>query len=259
MRPILFTIGDFPLHTYGILGAAAFLFIAFVGIWRGRALGMKPERVADLVFAITLLSLAGSRALFVIQNPEAAPTYSDWVDLRAGGLVFYGALLTGLPVASLLIRRFGFPFFATWDVFATAMPLGHALTRIGCLGAGCCYGAPTDVAWAVTFTHPHSGAPLGVPLHPTQLYEAGWLLLIGTVVNLRYPRRSFPGEITALYLAMYAVGRAVIEAFRGDVTRGFFLEAVLGQTLSYSQGVSILIFAVAVAFAWAGRRSTAQT
>ena len=255
MHPILFSIGDFSLHTYGILGAIAFLGIAFVGIWRGRAIGLVPERVADLVFATTLTSLFGSRVLFAIQNPDAVPDISSFFDLRAGGLVFYGALLTGLPVGSLLMRRFGFPFFATWDIFATAMPLGHALTRVGCFAAGCCHGAPADTPWAVTFTNPGSGAPLGVPLHPTQLYEAAWLALVGLIVNLRYSRRSFSGETTATYLALYAIGRGVIEAYRGDVTRGFFLEGVLGQLLTYSQGVSLLILAVAAAFWWVGRRT----
>lgn len=258
MHPILFTIGDFPLHTYGVLGSVAFLLVAGIGLVRGRAIGLVPERVADLVFITAITSLIGSRVLFVLQNPEVAVDAWAWVDIRSGGLVFYGALLTGLPVASLVVRWFGFPFFATWDIFATAMPLGHALTRVGCFAAGCCHGLPTNLPWAVTFTEPGAPAPLHIPLHPTQLYEAAWLLLVGIVVNLRYSRRRFEGEITALYLLLYALGRGVIEAFRGDATRGYFLPEVFGTWLSYSQGVSVLIALVAVGFAWAGRRRAQQ-
>jgi len=77
-------------------------------------------------------------------------------------------------------------------------------------------------------------------VHPSQLYEAGALLLIGVALNVLYPRRAFAGQITLTYLLLYAGARTVTEAFRGD-DRGFFLEGILGQTLSFSQGISACI------------------
>ncbi len=253
MHPIAFQIGDFPIHSYGLLGAVAFLLVAGIGLVRGRNLGLDLNRIADLIFLTAIASLLGSRALFLVQNPEVITHWSDWVNLRSGGLVFYGALLTGLPVATLLMRAFKMPVLATWDIFATAMPLGHALTRLGCLCAGCCFGLPSDAAWAIRFEHPLAVAPSGVALHPVQLYESAWLLIVALAVNLLYRRRQFSGQVTALYLFLYAIGRSVIELFRGDADRGWFLEGVLGPTLTYSQGVSLALACAALLLFWWGR------
>jgi phosphatidylglycerol---prolipoprotein diacylglyceryl transferase len=242
MHPVLFSIGTFEVHTYGFLGAVAFLSIAGVAITRGKRLGIAAERISDLIFWTAILSLAGSRALFVLQNPSAVSGFAEWFNLRGGGLVFYGALLTGVPVGSMLMLRSKMPYLATWDIFATAFPLGHALTRLGCFAAGCCHGSPTDVSWAVTFTNTRSVAPLNTALHPTQLYEAAALFSIGLICNLVYWKKRFDGQVIGTYLMLYAIGRSVVEEFRGDVTRGYFAKAFLGETLSYSQGVSIGVF-----------------
>jgi phosphatidylglycerol:prolipoprotein diacylglycerol transferase len=100
---------------------------------------------------------------------------------RSGG-VFYGGLILAVVVAFWYIGRHRLPFWTTCDVFAPGIALGHVTGRLGCLAAGCCYGSPTDVPWAITFTNPlaaaNVGTPLGIALHPTQVYEAGAELLI---------------------------------------------------------------------------------
>lgn len=248
MHPILFDVDGFAIHTYGAMGALGFLFTAFTALWRGRKLGVAPERIADLIFWSALVALVGSRIVFLLQNPSAAQTLGQMINLRTGGLVFYGAILFGVPTGSLLIKRYGMPFFATWDIFAAAFPIAHGFARIGCFSAGCCYGSPFDGAWAVTFTDPNSVAPLDVPLHPTQLYEAGFLFALGAVVNVVYARKPFHGSVMLVYLLGYAGGRAVVEMFRGDASRGYFLPEVFGSLLSYSQGISLglALFAVIV-------------
>lgn len=249
MMPVLFEVGGVPIHTYGVLGAVGFLVVTFLLLRRGRALGYDREAVIDVVFWGAIAGIVGSRLLFVVQHLDRMRTWSDWIDVRSGGLVFYGALIAGLPTVWLLCRRHGIPFLPFMDATATALPIGHALARVGCLAAGCCYGRPTDLPWAVTF-HGHSGTdvPAGVPLHPTQLYEAGWLLVVAVLLAIAWPKRRFDGQITAMYLALYGVGRAVIEAFRGDPDRGWFLEPLLGHALSLSQGLSLVaaLFAAAV-------------
>jgi phosphatidylglycerol:prolipoprotein diacylglycerol transferase len=247
MHPILFHLGDYPIHSYGFLGGLGFLLVATMALIRGRALGLVPDRLADLMIGTGFSALVGARALFLWQNPEAWQGPYSLVDLRSGGLVFYGGLLTGLPVAAVLLRRFGLPAFATWDLFATGLPLGHALTRVGCHLAGCCWGAPTDLPWAVRYSDPLAAAPLGQALHPVQLLEAGWLLALGLACNLRYPHRRWDGEVTLWWLGGYAAGRFALESLRGDEARGLFLPQWLGDTLSFSQGVSLLLGAGAVA------------
>jgi phosphatidylglycerol:prolipoprotein diacylglycerol transferase len=246
MHPILFDINGFEIHSYGFMGAMGFLFTAFSALARGRKLGIRSERMADLMFWSALVALAGSRLVFILQNPGAFSTWQEYVNLRTGGLVFYGAILFGVPMGSFLIWRFKMPFFATWDIFGAAFPIAHGLSRIGCFLAGCCYGSHYTGPGSVIFTDPRSVAPLNAPIHPTQLYEAFFLFALGIGVNLLYWRKRFDGQVMLVYLLCYAVGRSVIETFRGDASRGYFLPEVLGELLTYSQGFSIVMAAIAI-------------
>lgn len=246
MHPVLLTVGGFPLFSYGVMGALGFLVVALVVLRRSRALFLNLDRVADVVVWTSVAALVGARGLFLLQNPVGS--LGEAVNIRGGGLVFYGALLVGLPVAALLVRRHRIPLLPFLDVVATALPLGHAVSRLGCFLAGCCYGRP--VSWGVVFHHPLSDAPTGTPLHPTQLYEAIGLLAIGAVLHLAYRRRRFDGQVLLLYLVSYAALRSVVEVFRGDLTRGFLVEG----WVSFSQGVSVLVAVAALALMAAGAR-----
>ena len=130
-------------------------------------------------------------------------------------------------------------------MFAPGIALGHVIGRLGCLMAGCCYGRPTSVPWAVTFTDPFAqanvGTPLGVPLHPTQLYEAGAeLLILGVLLAWERRGHGFPGRTFWTYMLLYGVSRFAIEFYRGD-SRGMVFDA-----LSTSQFVSVLLVPLAV-------------
>lgn len=242
MHPVLFHFGDTAIHAYGFLGSVGFLLASGVVLWRATREGISRDRVADVIFWTSIAAIAGARGLYLLQTPEAARTVWDAVNLRAGGLVFYGAMIAALPVTSGLLLWYKLPFFKSWDIFATALPLAHAVSRVGCLMAGCCYGLPTDIPWAVTYSDPQSSGPLGVAVHPTQAYESTLLFGIFLAANAFYPRRQFDGQVALLYLLAYAGGRSVIEVFRGDAERGF----VLGGALSVSQAISLGVAGVAV-------------
>lgn len=255
VHPVLFEVGGFPIHGYGAMGALAFVVGAGIALLRGVRQGMDRDRLADVIFWMAITSLLGARLVFLIQNPGTVTSVASLFDLRGGGLVFYGAFLVGIPVGFALMRRYGLPAFAVWDVFGTAFPLSHAISRVGCYLAGCCYGSPAEVPWAVTFPPHQALAPANVPLHPAQLYEAGALVAIAAATNLFYRHRRFDGQVFLLYLVLYAAARAALEAFRGDLDRGFFLPEVLGERLSFSQGMSAVFVAVAlVVFFWGARR-----
>ena len=96
----------------------------------------------------------------------------DIFKLWQGGLVFYGGLVLGIVVSIVFLRLRRMPVWETGDIIAPGLALGQAVGRIGCLAAGCCYGEPTTLPWAVTFTHPACLAPLDQPLHPTQAYSS---------------------------------------------------------------------------------------
>jgi phosphatidylglycerol:prolipoprotein diacylglycerol transferase len=163
--------------------------------------------------------------------------------LRAGG-VFYGGLLGALVTAIVLVRRYRLRLWTTADIFAPGIALGHVVGRLGCLLAGCCYGRPTDVPWAITFTNQAAadnvGTPLGVPLHPTQLYDAfAELAILAVLLATERRGRAFEGRTFWLYMLLYAVSRFIIEFYRGD-DRGM----ILG--VSTSQFVSLVVAPLAI-------------
>jgi phosphatidylglycerol:prolipoprotein diacylglycerol transferase len=146
------------------------------------------------------------------------------------------------------------PFWTTCDVFAPGIALGHVTGRLGCFAAGCCYGKPTDVPWAVIFTNPlaaaNVGTPLGIPLHPTQLYEAGAeLLILVLLLATEKKGRPFAGRTFWLYMLVYAVSRFVIEMYRGD-PRGELWGFSTSQIISF-----VLAPLSLVMLAWLSRAS----
>ncbi|MBN2801382.1 MAG: prolipoprotein diacylglyceryl transferase [Deltaproteobacteria bacterium] len=256
MHPVLLYLGDWPIHAYGVMGAVAFTLIAGMTLGRARREGLEPDRLVDVMFWTSVAGLVGARGLYVWANPEAFPTWTSWLHLRSGGLVFYGALFTGLPAALSLMRQYHLPVLRTADLFATALPLGHALSRVGCFLAGCCYGAPTDLPWGVSYHHPLSPAPHGVPVHPTQLYAVAYLVAIGVVVNATWYRRRFDGQVLLTYLLLYSAARSLNELVRGDAERGFVGVRWLGELISTSQALSALLAVLClVAWRWLGQRA----
>jgi phosphatidylglycerol---prolipoprotein diacylglyceryl transferase len=163
--------------------------------------------------------------------------------VRSGG-VFYGGLILAVIVAIWYLWRHRMPVWSVTDVFAPGIALGHVVGRMGCFFAGCCFGRPADVPWAVTFRSEYAaqniGTPVNVPLHPTQLYEAGAELLILVVLLLTERRgRPFPGRTFWIYMLLYGISRFVIEFYRGD------LRGAVGM-FSTSQFVSVVIVPLSI-------------
>jgi phosphatidylglycerol---prolipoprotein diacylglyceryl transferase len=237
MHPILFRIGPFTLHTYGLLISTGVLLAIALAVRQARREGEDPQQMLDLAFYLLLASIVGSRLLYVLLF------YRDYFShpwaifkLWEGGLVFYGGFVLAFVVGIWYLRRHRLSLWKTADIWAAPLALGHAIGRLGCLAAGCCYGRPARIPWAVIFTDPQSLAVLGVPLHPVQLYEAFANLLLFLFLFLYRPYRRFEGQIFWLYALLYSVIRFGLEFFRGD-ERGFLIPSYL----SVSQGLSILL------------------
>ncbi|HVW03616.1 MAG TPA: prolipoprotein diacylglyceryl transferase [Vicinamibacterales bacterium] len=246
MHPILFEVGGWPVYSYGVLLAAAYLAALQLAVVRARRQGIDGTKIMDLGIYLIIAALVGAKAMLIaidfryfVSQPREILSL-----VRAGG-VFYGGLIAALIVAIWLVRRYDLRLWTTADLFAPGIALGHVIGRFGCLLAGCCYGRPTSVPWAITFTNPAAaanvGTPLGVPLHPTQLYDAGAELLILIVLLLTERRgRTFSGRTFWLYVLLYGISRFIIEIYRGD-DRGM----ILG--VSTSQFVSLIAVPVAIA------------
>src|SRR5689334_1340181 len=245
MYPRLFELGPLTLYTYGVLLAAAYLVGLKLAMVRAKAQGLDANRVLDLGIYITISALVGAKLLLLVtdfRTFRADPR--ELLTLARSGGVFYGGLVLAVLVALWYIRRIGLPLWTTCDVFAPGIALGHVVGRFGCFFAGCCYGKPTTKPWGITFTDPFAasnvGTPLGVPLHPTQLYEAGAELLI--LLALLWSERNsrpFAGRTFWLYMLLYAISRFIIEFYRGDDrgTIGIF---------STSQFISLLLAPLAI-------------
>ena len=245
MYPRLLELGPITVYTYGVLLAAAYLFGLQLARVRAKQRGLDANRVLDLGIYIIISALVGAKLLLLITDFKSfTADPRELLTLARSGGVFYGGLIVAVIVALWYIRRVGLPLWTTCDVFAPGIALGHVVGRFGCLFAGCCYGKPTTRPWGITFTDPFAaanvGTPLGVALHPTQLYEAGAELLILIVLLVTERKgRPFPGRTFWLYMLLYAISRFIIEFYRGD-DRG-----AVGM-FSTSQFISIVLAPLAI-------------
>jgi phosphatidylglycerol---prolipoprotein diacylglyceryl transferase len=245
--PVLIELGPLALPTYGVLLAAAFLLALALGVRLARQEGIDAERLTSLWVWFLLAGLIGAKlTLYMVdwrhyvENPAAL--LSTW---RSAG-VYYGGFLGAALAGYIFIRRHGLPLGRTVDVAAPSLALGQSVGRWGCLAAGCCYGTPTDVPWAITFTDPRAhqftGVPLNVPLHPSQVYlSLNALLLCALLLGLLWLRRRLGGPqgvVFWAYVLLYGASRFAIEFYRGD-PRG-----QLGS-LSTSQVIGLVAVATA--------------
>ncbi len=257
MHPILFEVGNWPVYTYGVLLALAYLAGLQLAVVRAKRAGLNPARVMDLGIYLIIAALVGAKLMLIAvdyQYFQMRP--AELLSLVRAGGVFYGGLIAAFATGLWLVRRYGLPMWKTADMIAPGIALGHVIGRFGCLMAGCCYGRPTDVPWAITFHNPvataNVGTPLQIPLHPTQMYDAGAeaLILVFLLVSERRGR-PFAGRTIWLYMLLYAISRFIIEFYRGD-ERGM----IFG--VSTSQFVSLILAPLSVFMLWWLHRRSAR-
>ena len=250
MHPILFELGPITIYSYGVLLAAAYLLGLWTAARRARRAGLDANKVLDLGIWVIIAALIGAKALLLIVDFEQfTSSPQEFMTLLRSGGVFYGGLIAAIVVCIYQLRKHKLPLWTSGDLFAPGIALGYMVGRLGCLLAGCCYGKPTDVPWAITFTDPAAqlnvGTPLNQALHPTQLYEslAGLVILVLLLV-LERRGRQFPGRTFWLFVLFYAVSRFIIEFYRGD-DRGLVL-----NLLSTSQFISVVLAPLSVIMLW---------
>jgi phosphatidylglycerol:prolipoprotein diacylglycerol transferase len=249
VHPILLDAGPVTIYSYGVLLAAAYLLGLWLGVKRANAAGLDGNKVLDLGIWVIIAALIGAKGLlFIVDFEHFTSSREEFLSLLRSGGVFYGGLIAASLTCIYQLRKHKLPLWQSGDLFAPGIALGYMVGRLGCFMAGCCYGKPTQVAWAVTFTDPAAamnvGTPLGVPLHPTQLYEslAGLVIL---VILLATERRGVPyaGRTFWRFVFLYGVSRFVIEYFRGD-DRG------MAGMFSTSQLISLVLVPLSVLMLW---------
>jgi len=258
MHPILFKIGSFPVGTYGLLLTAGFFLALFLAQRLGRLEAIAPEHMQDLAITLLLAGVIGSKLLMVIVDLAGGARLASVFDLgylRAGGAV-HGGIIGATLAFFWRVKRLKLPLARTLDCLTPAVALGQAVGRLGCFSAGCCYGTASSAPWAVTFTDPNaqflSGTPLGLALHPVQIYTflANLLVMAVLLVIRRY--RRYAGQVSGCYFILEGFGRMVTEHWRGDLDRGFLLGI---PWLSTGRATSCLfvLFGCVLLF-WFGRR-----
>lgn len=244
MFPRLFHIGNFNLPTYGLLVSLGVLVGLWISVRNSAKQGIDPENAWNFGILVVLSGIVGAKILYIINDWSTYVAHPREIfslsTLQAGG-VFSGGLIGALIAAVWFIRKHHMPALATCDGFAPGLALGHAIGRVGCFAAGCCYGKPTTHFWGVTFTNPLAsalvGTPLGVPLEPTQLFESAVELANFFILMWMLKRKKFDGQVFAAYVILYGVARYFLEFIRDDPGRG----SVFGGIMTGTQLISICL------------------
>ena len=237
MHPVLFQFGGIAIYTYGVLVAAGVV----LGLWYARRqaprAGLDPARVWNMGIYAVLAALFLAKVWLV---------FSDWpfymahpreilglATIQSGG-DFYGGVAGAVLIILVYSYIYRMHLISVLDTFAAALPLGHAIGRLGCFAAGCCYGKPTTLPWGVRFSNPLAsqiaGTPLDVSLHPTQLYEAAAEFVNFLILVWMGKRQRFKGQLLGTYFLLYGAERGTIEFFRGDP----------GRTLMFHNSFSLM-------------------
>ena len=253
--PIAFSVLGLHVRWYGIIVVAAAAVAVWLTMREARRRGIGSETVSDAAIWAAVAALVGGRALYVVQNDlgtlgeNPAHLFMVW----NGGLSFYGGLLGALLALLVFARRSGIALLPLLDVAAPAAAIGQAIGHIGCLIGGDSYGIPTDLPWAVVYRNVDAMAPVGVPLHPTQAYEAILLaaLFAGLWLGRQRLARIGEGTIAATYLLGLAGIRFALFYLRDEPS------VLLGLKTAQLMGLGIALLAVVLFVA--ARRQTRST
>lgn len=263
MYPELFRIGSFPVNTYGVFLAIAFLCAIMITAKLAARDGLPRDRVYDLCLWMLLAGLVGSKILMLFTEPEyrANPLNLVSLDFLRSGGVFYGGLLGAVAAGYFLMKRYKLPWWQTADACAPGIAIGNFFGRQGCFAAGCCWGKPTTLPWGVQFSelgHEITGVPIDAHLHPTQLYESFAMLLVFLFLLWLHKRKRFSGQVVLFYALLYSIIRFLIEFVRDD-PRGDILGLTTLTGLSTSQMISLVVGIGALVLLIIRRRPTLKT
>jgi phosphatidylglycerol:prolipoprotein diacylglycerol transferase len=242
MYPELFRIGDFPISTFGLMMATAFLVGSWITARRMKEVGLDPDLATTLLVYVMLGGIAGSKLYFAIDvSIRDDEPFLDLLLSRAG-ITWYGGLILGTVVGAIGARIHGVSVVQMMNCIAPAVAVGQAIGRVGCFLVGDDWGKPSDLPWAVSF--PEGAAdptPPGVRVHPTQVYEILWLLPVAFVLWKRRDRSPF---LFGEYLVANGLGRLVIETLRVNpkVLGGLTEPQIVGLALIATGSAAWLYF-----------------
>lgn len=233
----LFSIGPVTVHGYGLMIAIGIIVSVVMATHRAKKKSMSDDVVMNIAIIGVAAGFVGAKLLYVIvefnnflKNPLAV--------LGSEGFVVYGGIIAGVTAVIVYCKIKKIIFLEYFDLTAPSIAIAQGFGRIGCFLAGCCYGKQTESFIGVVFPE-GSFAPAGVKLYPTQLISSAGDFLITIILLLYTKKAKHTGDVGAMYLMLYGVGRFLVEFLRSD-ERG-----AVGY-LSTSQFISIGIMIVAI-------------
>jgi phosphatidylglycerol---prolipoprotein diacylglyceryl transferase len=253
VHPHLFQFGRLILPTYGFLVALGTILSLLLCLRTARLLSLDTDKVWSMALVAIVTGLVSSRILMILLN---WPRYGvRALTLSLSGTRGPGPAAIAIAVATAVVYalHLGLPIRRTADALAPSLALGSSIVSVGCLEAGCDYGTPTHLPWAVIFISPAAmpGTPLGVPLHPTQIYSSlvEFVLFILLLWLLHRPHHD--GEILGAWLFLAGLSSFLLAFFRGD--GGWWLSGLI--TVTQLVAVAMVL---AGSFLWLHRPQAAQ-
>jgi phosphatidylglycerol---prolipoprotein diacylglyceryl transferase len=241
MYPVLFRIGNFPISTFGLMMATAFLVGSWITARRMKEVGLDPDLATTLLVYVMLGGILGSKLYFAVDVSirEGRP-FTDLLFAR-DGITWYGGLILGTVVGAIGARIHRVSIVQLMNCVAPAVAVGQAIGRVGCFLVGDDYGKASDLPWAVGFPLGAPPTDPGVRVHPTQIYEILWLLPVAGVLWKRRDRSPF---LFGEYLIANGFGRFAIESLRVNpkVLGGLTEPQIVGLALILGGTVSWLYF-----------------
>lgn len=235
MYPRLFQFGHVAIPTYGVFAAIALIAALALAMHTARRLALDPNKIWNLGIIGIFTALLGSRLLLILFHLSDFASHPFWmlglVTVRNRS-IFYGGVLLAICACVGYIFAVRLPLRRTLDCLAPAIALGLVLNSLGTLAAGSEYGTPTSMPWGVIYHHGlatlWSGTPLGIRLHPVQLYEAVIELLLFFFLTFLLPRRTRGGDLAGTFLFVYGTALYFLDLYRGN--RSFIFASALTTT-----------------------------
>jgi phosphatidylglycerol:prolipoprotein diacylglycerol transferase len=219
----------------------AIVFLVGWVLYFGKQAALTSEFVISAALWAIPLGIIGAKLVHIVDDLSYYVVHPADITSPSGFAIF-GAILGAMLGVWIYCRIHRVSFAPLGDMMAPGIILAQAIGRVGCTINGCCYGTASSLPWVVTWTHPNTYAPLGIPVHPTQVYELLWDLLVFAILWwLLRGRLKQPGLLFAAYLTLYSLGSFSIRFLRGDVS-------TFAGVFNEGQVISLLVFIVAAGF-----------
>ncbi len=226
MHPRLFQFGHIAIPTYGAFTALALIAALAAAMHFARRLGLDPNKIWNLSLIGILTTLIGARLLLVVAHFSVFREHPFWILGLTGTRDFWitpVSVALGIASAILYALAEGLPLLCVADSLAPAAVLAFAINRVGAFVAGIDFGTPARLPWSVVYTSRISAlwyrTPLGLPLHPVQLYDAAIGLIVFALLIWWLPRRKQDGELAGTALFLFGLAAFFLGFYRGDASQ----------------------------------------